>query len=318
MEHLSKSTEPLPSSADITLETDTAALVGAELDASYGRAPTAEGGGAVATVRVNPEGITVERAGAALERVARARVSGAWFVPQFVERALGLSLGGLQSERPIVVTADFVGWLVFVVDENQWLCVATNERDRALAAIDALGFGPLAHERQWTLFEPSDRAATGARWLRSQTHVRRAMGATVASSVALDAALGYLGSLVALSVVTVAGAMVVFSVTLARRAIAQQLSRWSVDPREQRAVIERPGAKPQRFDLRKIEGARLTRTGFVLEYEDAPRPVAIDVLEPTEGARASEGSRVELARLRVAHTFVDHAIATRDALKRRA
>jgi hypothetical protein len=323
MEHLSKSSEPQPDRSKIEFLSESAGIARAEHDATYvdhvdprwvHELPFAP-----SRVCIDADAVEIRRAGATSQRIERGTIGGAWFVPAFVERALGLALGGAHAEeRPIVVTADFVGWLVFAIDRDRWLCVATNERAEALAAIASLGLGAVSRPYTWTLFEPGARAASSARWLRSQTHVRRAMGATVVSSVALDAALGYLGSIAGVSAVTVTGAALVVTVSLARAGVARSLSRFRVEPAERLAIIERSSAKPLRFDLRKIEHARLTRTGFVLDYEDAPRPVVLEVLSPVEGARATEGSRSELARLRVAHTFIDHALAARDAITRRA
>lgn len=276
----------------------------AERDRAYARGPFEPG-----TLLIDRSSVTLARDGAPHRTVDRRQISRGWFVPPFTERALGLALAG--EERPVVVTAAFGGWLVLELRSGSWLCASTDDRDLAYRALDALGMGPAQTTARWSVFA---QTASRASMLRPRTREQfaRASQGALASVVVLDATLAYLQALGSLSVVT---ASAVVAAALARRAYLRRIARWTIDPAARRVTIEQTGVSPQRFDLRKFERVRLTRTGFVLEYEDAPRPVAVEIVSPSDAARAIEGEHDAIARLRVAHTFIDWAQRARDSVR---
>jgi hypothetical protein len=268
--------------------------------------PTAEG-----SLRWNDEQLWIDRPSqaepAASERFARSSIVRGWFVPAFTERALGLALAG--EERPVVTTANLAPWLVLETGDGRRISLTTTERDRAYALLDALSIGPSTTDATFELFglAPSANADTSAEpavWLRSREgFVRASSGAAIPVAI-VEAALLYSQAFVMMVVVA---ALVGASGFAALRAFRRRVTTLRVLREARRASIERVDERSVALDLRKIEGARLSRTGFTVEYADAPRPIAVAVLTSRDGALAIEGEPQRLDTLRRAHAFIDWA-----------
>ncbi len=243
--------------------------------------------------------------------VARDELLAGWFVPAFTERALGLALAG--EERPVVTTANFAPWLVIATRDGRWLAFSTPDRDRAYDLLEAFALGPSTRSVAWELFGLSPNAesppASRAVWPPTRATFERTSAGAIASTVIVDAVIAYAGAWLALVVVT---STAVAAVAWSRSALRKRISSLSVDHESGRALLMSPTLAPLDLELRKIEGARFTRSGVVLEYEDAPRPIVVDVLDRDEAARAVEGQDTALSKLRVAHTFADWALRARD------
>jgi len=87
--------------------------------------------------------------------VARREIVRGWFVPAFTERTRGLAVAG--QERPIVTTANFAPWLVLETRDQRWIAIATLERDRAYALLEALGVGPSTQSPVWQFANTTTR-----------------------------------------------------------------------------------------------------------------------------------------------------------------
>lgn len=233
--------------------------------------------------------------------VARREIVRGWFVPAFTERARGLAVAG--QERPIVTTANFAPWLVLETRDQRWIAIATLERDRAYALLEALGIGPSTQSPVWQFFAaPKSPGALPAPRTRTQFQV--AGTGAVASTLVLDALLAYAGAWIAIAVASVAAAALLGA---GRTAFRQRISSLSVDHHSGRAAVESRTIDELSLDLRKLEGVRFTRNGVVIDYEDAPRPIVVEVLDRDESARAVEGEDAALSKLRMVHTFADWA-----------
>lgn len=272
----------------------------ARADAVLPRAAFAPG-----ALRFNGSALELAIDGEAAQRFERSEVARGWFVPAFVERALGLAVEG--QERPVVTTANYAAWLVLALRTGQWIAVSTADRDRAYALLDALAMGPSSAVARWEIF---GLGASGPQWPPSrEAYARTGLGAATGSAV-LDAMVAYAGAWVGVALVT--GAAVAVAMW-GQKAFRQRISTMIVDPRERRATLDRPGESPTTLQLSKLEGVRFTRSGIVIEYEDAPRPIVLDVLSREQASRAIEGQPDALDRLRAAHTFAEWASRAKGA-----
>lgn len=237
--------------------------------------------------------------------IARGDIVRGWFVPAFVERARGLAIAGQQ--RPIVTTAHFSSWLVLETRNRRWIAIANIERDRAYALLDALEVGP-GHESPVWQFFATDKArklpfaATRARFRMTQT-------STVVSTLVIDTLAAYADAWIAFALVSAAGAALTFA---AHAAFRRRIASLSVDAKERRAALKIHAIDEFSLDLDKLEGVHFTRSGIVIEYEDAPRPIVVDVLDRNESARAVEGEEAALSKLRMVHTFADWALRAKE------
>jgi hypothetical protein len=238
--------------------------------------------------------------------IARGDVVRGWFVPAFIERARGLAVAG--QERPIVTTANFAPWLVLETRDRRWLAIATAERDRAYALLDELGVGPARVSPVWEFFAVNRENKLP--FTNTRTGFRVAGTGAVASTLLLDAMIGYAGAWIAVALVSVAGAALIVA---GRSAFRQRISSLSVDATKRRAAVQSRTIDELALDLRKLEGVRFTRSGIVIEYEDAPRPIVVDVLDRDESARAVEGEDAALSKLRMVHTFADWAARAKES-----
>ncbi|MFO0556848.1 MAG: hypothetical protein U0269_02400 [Polyangiales bacterium] len=238
--------------------------------------------------------------------IARGDVVRGWFVPAFVERARGLAVAG--QERPIVTTANFAPWLVLETRDQRWVAIATAERDRAYALLDALGVGPVHVSPVWEFFA-TDKARK-LPFATTRARFRMAGTGALASTLVIDTLVAYAGAWLAVALVSVAGAALIVA---GRSAFRQRISSLSVDATERRAAVQSRTIDELALDLRKLEGVRFTRSGVVIEYEDAPRPIVVDVLDRDESARAVEGEDAALSKLRMVHTFADWAARAKES-----
>jgi hypothetical protein len=257
------------------------------------------------TLHVDREGVWIAREGTparSAESFPRGAFTRGWFAPAFTERALGLALAG--GPRELVTTARFAPWLVLETRDGRRLSVSTHDRAGAYELLDALSLGPSRAALQLDLYTSPAGTGEAPWWSRSREAFRRATAAAASTlTVAATASVvahSVAGSFAVLGTTVLAGA-------LAARHIRRSAVRLSVEHPAAQLRVTRSGERDILLSVGGIESVRLVRQGFVLDHRDAPRPIAVTVLSAQEASRAIEGEIAPLAKLRLAHAFIDWA-----------